>query len=78
MRVPGRRAGGRRLQTRSSLRQGCMEDKAQGHIPHRRDHAHYGCPEDRRGKGYRWAERGIQVPKEHDQGREQHKAIAIL
>lgn len=34
--ISGRRAGGRKLLRRSSPRECCMEDKAKGHIPHRR------------------------------------------
>lgn len=59
-------------------KQCCMEDKAQGHIPQRKEHAYYGCLEDRRGEECRWPKRGIQVSKGDDQGREQHKAILIL
>lgn len=36
MRIP-RRAGGRKLWSRSYPRQCCTEEKAQGHIPHRRE-----------------------------------------
>lgn len=77
MRVPGRRAGGRRLQTRSS-------PSAAWRIKHRGIfHKGENMPimavlrtgGERDTDGQRG---GIQVSKRHDQGREQHKAITIL
>lgn len=66
-------------QVEGSCRGGVTQGSvAQGHIPQRKEYSHYGSPEDRRIKGCRWAERGIQVSKGHDQGREQHKAILII
>lgn len=53
MPIPRRRAGGRKLQRRSSPRQCCLEDKAQGAYSTQERTAPCGCPEDKRGKGYR-------------------------
>lgn len=61
----GRQVGGRKLQLWGSPRRCCVEDKAQGHVPRRIEHACYGRPGERWGKGYRQMERGTQVSKGH-------------
>lgn len=71
----GRRVYPEEGQVEGSCREGVAQGRAAWRIKHRAisqstEHAHYG-------KGHRWAERGIQVYKQHDRGRKQHKDILI-
>lgn len=68
--ISRRRAGGRKLQRRSSPRQGCMEDKAQGHIPEHRT-----CPLWKGTQMGREGDTGIQATRSRKKAAQRHTHI---